>query len=145
VAEEAKARRGGYLITRVSRAMGRSFEALMREEGLSNIGSGEGRIVYLLWRDGAHRQGELASKAGVDKSTLALTLARMERKGLVERRKDTEDARSVVVSLGVNAAAHGAAYERVSLRMGDIFYRGLSAEQIEGFESILEKIIENLE
>jgi MarR family transcriptional regulator, organic hydroperoxide resistance regulator len=125
--------------------MGRIFEALMREEGLSAIGSGEGRLVYLLWTNGPLRQGELAAKAGIDKSTLALTLARMERKGLVQRSKEEKDARVVTVSLGADAVAHGAAYERVSEKMGDLFYRGIPDADIMHFEAILKRILANLE
>jgi DNA-binding MarR family transcriptional regulator len=125
--------------------MGRIFEALMREEGLSDIGSGEGRLVYLLWTNGPLRQGELAAKAGIDKSTLALTLARMERKDLVQRTKDGKDARGVMVSLGAEAAAHGAAYARVSEKMGTLFYRGIPDADITHFEAILEQVLANLE
>lgn len=125
--------------------MGRIFEALMREEGLSDIGSGEGRLVYLLWTNGPLRQGELAAKAGIDKSTLALTLARMERKGLVQRTKDGKDARGVMVSLGAEAASHAVAYARVSEKMGSLFYRGIPDADITHFETILEQVLANLE
>lgn len=145
MSDAGKKRRGGFLISRVSRAMGRSFEALMREEGLSDIGSGEGRLIYILWRDGPTRQGELAVKAGIDKSTLALTLARMERKGLVARARESEDGRTVTVSLGVDAAVHGAGYERVSKKMLDLFYSGLTEADIDAFETTLERILANLE
>ena len=142
--DKEKRRRGGFLLSRISRAMGKKFEGLMREEGLSEIGSGEGRLVYLLWRDGPMRQGELAVKAGIDKSTLALTLARMEPKGLIQRGKEGRDGRVVTVRLGADAVAHGAAYERVSERMSGLFYLGISDKEIAAFETTLEKILSNL-
>ena len=137
--------RGGFLISRISRAMAKKFAALMKEKGLSEIGSGEGRLVYLLWRDGPTRQGELAVKAGIDKSTLAITLARMERKNLVVRKCEETDGRAVTVSLGPDAAAHGEAYARVSTEMGEIFYRDLDDESVQAFETTLERILANLE
>ena len=39
-------RRGGFLLNRVARAMAKTFEASMKDEGLGDIGSGEGRFVY---------------------------------------------------------------------------------------------------
>ncbi len=140
-----KPRGGGFLLSRISRAMAKKFATLMKAEGLSEIGSGEGRLVYLLWKDGPMRQGELAVKAGIDKSTLALTLTRMERKGLAVRGHEGKDGRAVMVSLGPDAAAHGEAYARVSAEMGGIFYRGLDQKSIDAFEATLEKILSNLE
>ncbi|MBU0927717.1 MAG: MarR family winged helix-turn-helix transcriptional regulator [Spirochaetes bacterium] len=137
--------KGGYLLGRVAKAMGQRFKALMREAGLGDIGPGEGRVVYLLWRGGSIRQGELAAEAGIDKSTLALTLARMERKGFVERRAAGDDARGVVVSLGPAMAARAPAFGSVSEAMNRIFYRGLSDPEIEDLESTLERILDNLE
>jgi DNA-binding MarR family transcriptional regulator len=141
---EKKARRGGYLVERVSRAMARTFAELVKEEGLGDIGPGEGRLVYLLWRGGPCRQGELAAKAGIDKSTLALTIARMERKALVLRVPDAEDGRGVVISLTPGAEARAGAYERVSGAMVERFYRGIPDSDIDAFESVLERVLDNL-
>lgn len=138
-------RRGGYLIGRVSRSMGRVFASLMKEAGLADIGSGEGSVLYILWRSGELRQGALATKAGVDKSTLALTLSRMERKGWVLRRPDPDDARAALVSISATAAARSPAFESVSRRMNDLFYDGLSDAEIDAFESTLKRVLENLE
>ncbi|HCM25701.1 MAG: hypothetical protein A2Z99_03160 [Treponema sp. GWB1_62_6] len=136
-------RRGGYLLSNVARAMGRKFEALMKDAGLGDIGSGEGRLVYLLWRDGPMRQGELAAKAGIDKSTLALTLARMERKDLVERRQDDDDGRAVIVSVSASAALRAPSFDLVSNEMNEFFYAGLAEGEIDAFEATLKKILLN--
>jgi len=143
--EDRSRRRGGYLLNRVARSMGRIFESLMRDASLSDIGNGEGRLVYLLWKKGPVRQGELTAKAGIDKSTLALTLSRMEKKGLVSRQPDEVDGRGVVVSISESAAARAPAFESVSNKMNALFYRGLSEREIDSFEATLERILANLE
>jgi DNA-binding MarR family transcriptional regulator len=125
--------------------MGRIFESAMGERGLGDIGPGEGRVIYLLWSAGPLRQGELAAKAGVDKSTMALTLSRMERKDMVRRDPDGEDGRGVIVTLSASAAARATAFQSVSDSMNERFYRGLSAPEIESFERTLERILGNLE
>jgi DNA-binding MarR family transcriptional regulator len=124
--------------------MGRRFQSLMKDHGLGDIGSGEGRLIYLLWRAGPLRQGELAAKAGIDKSTLALTLARMEKKGLVERDAASGDGRGVVVTLSESASLRAPAFESVSAAMGQDFYLGLTGPEIAAFEKALERILGNL-
>ncbi len=124
--------------------MGRVFAGLMKEAGLGDIGSGEGSVLYILWRSGPLRQGALAAKAGIDKSTLALTLSRMERKGWVARGPDPDDARAALVSISRTAAARAPAFETVSRKMNDLFYDGLTDAEIDAFESTLERILENL-
>lgn len=125
--------------------MGRRFEALMSEAGLGDIGPGEGRLVYLIWRAGPLRQGELAARAGVDKSTLAITLARMERKSMVTREPDATDGRGQVVSLSPATAERAPAFEAVSTRMTELFYAGLSEAEATAFERTLESVLANLE
>jgi DNA-binding MarR family transcriptional regulator len=124
--------------------MGRVFACLMKEAGLGDIGSGEGSVLYILWRSGPLRQGVLAAKAGIDKSTLALTLSRMERKGWVTRCPDPDDARAALVSISGTAAARAPAFESVSRKMNELFYDGLADAEIDAFESTLERILENL-
>lgn len=141
----SEARGGGFLLGRAAKAMGRRFEALMREAGLGDIGPGEGRLVYLLWRAGPSRQGELAARAGVDKSTLALTLARMERKAMVTRDADAGDGRGRVVGLSPAMAERAPAFEAVSARMTELFYAGLSPAETAAFEATLERVLANLE
>lgn len=136
--------RGGYLLGRVSRAMGKAFEAIMREEGLADVGRGEGSVLYILWKSGPLRQSGLAAKAGVDKSTLALTLARMERKGWVVRQPDEADARAVTVELTTEATSRVPAFEMVSARMNALFYAGMGEDDIRRFETTLERILANL-
>lgn len=138
-------RRGGWLIGRVARSMGRVFEGLMKECGLGDIGSGEGGILYALWKTGPLRQKELAAKVGIDKSTLALTLSRMEAKGLVSRGPAEEDRRGIVVSISPSARSRVPAFEEVSRRMNQRFYTGLDEAQIDAFEATLELILRNLE
>jgi DNA-binding MarR family transcriptional regulator len=137
--------RGGYLLGRVAKAMSREFESLMKEHGLGDIGSGEGRVIYLLWSSGPSRQGELAEKAGVDKSTMALTLSRMEGKGMVARAHDGTDGRGVLVALSAAAAVRAPAFEAVSASMNERFYRGFSEPEINAFEWTLERVLGNLE
>lgn len=144
-APDLSARRGGSLVGAVGRAMARAFGRIMAEEGLADVGPGEGRLVYLLWKDGPARQKSLARRAGIDKSTLALTLARMEAKGMVTRGPDPTDGRAVAVSLSPAMAERAPAFERASARMNALFYGGIPDAEIDAFEATLARVLANLE
>ena len=56
-------------------------------------------VLVVLWERGSQGVGDLASALGMDFGTLSPMLKRLERKGLVARRRQPADERRVVVSL----------------------------------------------
>ncbi len=56
-------------------------------------------VLVVLWERGSQGVGDLASTLGMDFGTLSPMLKRLERKGLVARRRQPADERRVVVSL----------------------------------------------
>src|SRR6266478_8567682 len=56
-------------------------------------------VLVVLWERGSQGVGDLASTLGMDFGTLSPMLKRIEKKGLVARRRDPADERRVVVSL----------------------------------------------
>jgi DNA-binding MarR family transcriptional regulator len=56
-------------------------------------------VLVVLWERGSQGVGDLASALGMDFGTLSPMLKRLERKGLVVRRRYATDERRVVVSL----------------------------------------------
>jgi DNA-binding MarR family transcriptional regulator len=141
----APASEGGFLLGKASRLSAKRFERLMREAGGAALEAGQGRVVYLLWKEGELAQKELAVLAGLDKSTLALTLDRLEEKGLVLRRQDGGDGRRSLVSASPKAKAAYEAWEGASRDMSELFYRGFDAAERRLFEGFLRRIIANLE
>lgn len=94
--------RPGYLLNRASRLFIRSREARLRELG---VGPGQVPIVMAL-RDGAAlSQKSLLEIVLVEQPTMAQTLARMERVGLVERERDPQDRRSTLIRLTATGRA----------------------------------------
>ena len=55
---------------------------------------GQDMVLIELWEKDGLRGGELACRLGVEPPTVTKMLRRLERLGLVERRKDPDDARS---------------------------------------------------
>ncbi|MFQ6547347.1 MarR family winged helix-turn-helix transcriptional regulator [Aestuariibius sp. 2305UL40-4] len=80
----------GYLTNHLARLFASGLQARIRPLGLS---TGVFPVMLQLWdRDGL-TQKELVDRLGIEQATVANTLARMERDGLIERRGDAEDGR----------------------------------------------------
>ena len=95
--------RPGYLFNRVAQLFRRSREARLREMG---VGPGQVPVLMALRGGDALTQKALAALADVEQPSMAQTLARMERGGLVERAPDPKDGRSSLVRLTPAALAN---------------------------------------
>lgn len=84
----------------------------------------DGMILHLLGREGHMRQEDLAVQLAVDKGAVARSLARLEKRGLVERQVSARCRREKHVSL--TSAGEGA-YQGVPADSG-----GVGACQIPG-------------
>lgn len=135
---------GGFLLGVAARLSERRFGTLLRAAGLGDLEAGQGRIVYILWREGEVSQTQLGRLSGLDKSGLALNLRRLEAAGYATRRPDPADARKVLVSPGPSVKKALARFASVSSEMEGLFYAGFSAKDRRAFEAYLHRIIANL-
>nr|WP_274636164.1 MarR family winged helix-turn-helix transcriptional regulator [Microbacterium bovistercoris] len=94
----------GYLIRRAQQLHVAAWGRIVSPE----ISSVQYTVLVVLDRYGEASQRELCDQADLDRSTIADLVARMERRGLIVRRRSTADARRNVVSL----TPHGAAERR---------------------------------
>lgn len=145
MAEGRKSGRGGYLLGVAARLSARVFSRLLKEGGFGELEPGQGRILFLVTEKGPLCQRELAALAGLDKSSLALTLDRMEARGLVARRPDPADGRRSIVEALAGTLPSPEAYAKVSREMNSLFYKGFTEGERRAFEAMLARIIANLE
>ena len=75
-------------------------------------------VLVVLWERGPQAVGDLGAALGMDFGTLSPMLKRVERKGLIVRRRDAADERRVTVSL----AAKGTALRKRTQQMLGEFY-----------------------
>src|SRR5690606_18244792 len=94
-------RSSGYLTNWAARLFARAIDRRLAPLGLS---SGYMPVFFALAHGEALSQKVLAARASVEQSTMANTLNRMERDGLVVRSPDPADRRSTLVSLTPAAA-----------------------------------------
>ena len=97
----------------------------------------DGMILHLLGREGHMRQEDLAVQLAVDKGAVARSLARLEKRGLVERQ----------VSARCRREKHEGAYQgvqRILEEWGHVKYQGFTPEERALNEAFLTRIAENV-
>ena len=92
----------GYLANHVARLFARELAEAVRPLGLAPA---QFMVLLELWREEGLTQKHLVGRLDVEQATMAATLARMERDGLIERRPDQADARARRIQLTPRARA----------------------------------------
>ncbi|WP_438433198.1 MarR family transcriptional regulator [Gorillibacterium sp. sgz500922] len=133
------------MISRVKQLQARAFERMLKESGVDAFNGAQGRILYVLWENGTLTITEIGRLTSLAKTTLTSMLDRMEESGLVERTPDKRNRRQILVSITDKARDYRERYDRVSERMNELFYQGLSEPEIAELERMLNRIIANLE
>lgn len=85
-----------HLLHRAYQAAGDIFQAEVKVDGVTP------RQLAALLAIAEHEglsQADIVDRTGIDRSTVAATIRRLERKGLIQRRRTKEDARAYAVKL----------------------------------------------
>jgi DNA-binding MarR family transcriptional regulator len=136
-------REGGFLITKIHHLGRRVFAELLRQKEIE-IGPGQGRVLFALWKKDEVPINDLARRTLLRKSTLSELLDNLEESGYIERVQSQEDRRKVLIKTTDKTQKLQKAYIDLSVTMTKLFYKGFTDEEIEQFESYLERVLENL-
>lgn len=132
----------GYLTNLAARLFVRALSRELDEIGLS-IGY---MPVFVALGDGAAMtQKELAAQAMVEQPTMAATLSRMERDGLIARLPNPKDLRSALVSLTPAALDKIEDLQGAVARVSAQATRGLSRSERAQYMTSIEKVIAALQ
>ncbi|MDE6102609.1 MAG: MarR family transcriptional regulator [Ruminococcus sp.] len=131
-----------YLLMKSHSVMQRKIYSAAQKMGLT---SGQPKILDYLYEHEGSDQKTIAGYCEIEPATLGSILLRMEQKGLIERRQENGNRRSLFVYLTENG-------KEVCEKMHDIFSQkdkqavnGLSSSEINELKKILTKICENLD
>jgi len=126
-------------------ALARLFEAALRER-IAGYGVVPGQFPALLalYESDGQTQRELCEIAGVDQSTMAKTLTRMRRDGLIREEPDATDGRRVRYYLtpaarDLESRLAAAGYEVIAAAT-----RGIPANRLDTFGRVLADMTANL-
>ena len=129
----------GYLTNWAARLFARSLER--------RIGTGSGPMpVFFALQDGSTMtQKELVQVAAVEQPTMANTLNRMERDGLIVRTPDPDDRRSARIALTPLGLERAEAAFRVAVEVNGIATSALRPEERPAFYDMLRRVVSALE
>ena len=136
-------RSGGFLVTQIHHLGRRVFSELLKERGL-DIGPGQGRILFALWQEDGVPINKLIKKTLLRKSTLSELLDSLEGARLVRRVQSEEDRRKVLIELTEKTRQMLNVYIEVSKEMTNILYKGFQPEEMDQFETYLQRVLDNL-
>ena len=137
--------KGGFLISRIKQVGTRIFDRMLATSGIDSFNRAQGRILYVLWQNDEISISNLSAQTSLANTTLTAMLDRMESIGLIVRKPDPRDRRNRLIALTEKAKALQDDYNRISQRMNEIYYTGLSETEIRQFESYLQRVLNNLE
>lgn len=130
----------GYLINHVARIFARGLTARIKPLGLT---TGTFPTLLELWETDGLTQKQLVERLDIEQATIANTLARMERDGLILRAKDASDGRMQRVWLTEKARGLRRPAIAAALAENAAELAGLSTDERAQFIALMQKIIES--
>ena len=131
----------GYMLALASRLFDRKLDSALAEFGAA---AGQYAPLVMLFEKDGLTQADLCRRIQVEQPTMANTLNRMERDGLIERRADPSDKRRVRIYLSASAKRHRAALLDAARAVPDSALNGLTPAEQDHFMKLLSRIISNL-
>jgi DNA-binding MarR family transcriptional regulator len=115
--------------------------------GLKRLGLAPAQFLVLVDLAGgqSRTQKELVRRLAVEQPTMANTLARMERDGLIIRTRSAGDRRQSIITATAKAEAIYGEAVRAAQSVNELATRGLTTEERLRFVGTLARIIENLQ
>ncbi|MBJ7532688.1 MarR family transcriptional regulator [Rhodomicrobium vannielii ATCC 17100] len=128
----------GYMTNWAARLFARAMDRRLKPLGLS---TGHLPIFFALRDGGALSQKALTEYAAIEQPTMAATLARMERDGLIHREPDANDRRSMLISLTPLALEKLPAVREAIETLNEKALGALSKEERDAFLVSLAQIV----
>ncbi len=132
----------GYLTNHLARLFQRALDRKLQPHGFAH---GQFPALLVLWNDPGLTQTEIARRIGVEQPTMANTLKRMERDGLIERMPDPEDGRRTLIQPSAHALAMRDELMAEALGINAAAARGMPEEEKTYARKLLRRMITNLE
>lgn len=132
----------GYLTNWAARLFARELE---RQLAPSGIAPAYMPVLFALADGSQLTQKELARRAAVEQPTMAMTLKRMDRDGMIYRQADPGDKRSMLIALTPLALGKVETVERVVSAINALALEQLAPDERAAYLGLLRKVIGVLE
>ncbi|NDV01586.1 MarR family winged helix-turn-helix transcriptional regulator [Pseudoroseicyclus tamaricis] len=137
-----RTRSTGYLANHMARLFAQRLHERIRPLGLAPA---QFMSLLELWENDGLTQRELVERLDVEQATMANTLSRMERDGLIERRAHESDARAKRIHLTDRARALRAPAEAAAREVNALALGQMSAEERDQFVGWIKRAIAGLQ
>jgi DNA-binding MarR family transcriptional regulator len=131
----------GYMTNWAARLFARAIDRRLKPLGLS---SAHMPVMFALGDGREMSQKALAQAASIEQPTMAATLSRMERDGLVQRRPDPGDRRAMLFSLTPRAAEKADAVHAAAVEVNQRALAGLAPQERDAFLGMLARVVAGL-
>lgn len=132
----------GYMTNWAARLFARAIDRRLKPVGLS---CAHMPVMFALGDGRELSQKALAEAAAIEQPTMAATLSRMERDGLVVRRPDPRDRRAMLFSLTPQARAKAQAVFAAAVEVNAQALSGLMPEERTAFLGMLARVVAALD
>jgi len=132
----------GYMTNWTARLLARAIDTRLKPIGMS---SGYMPVMFALAHGAELSQRALVEFASIEQPTMAATLSRMERDGLIVRRPDPGDRRAWLYSLSEVGLEKSVAVREAGRSINEAALAGLSEVERDAFLAALAKVVSNLE
>jgi DNA-binding MarR family transcriptional regulator len=131
----------GYLVNRAARLMAQMFSRRLQHHG---VALAQWAILLFLYANDGQTQRELSRVVAIEPPTIARTIDRMVRDGLVRREPHPHDGRATRIRLTPRAIALREELAAESMAGNQFAARVLSAEELKTFKTLLRRVIDGL-
>jgi len=131
----------GYLVNLLGRVLARALERRLIWHG---VPLGQFPLLLTLWDEDSLTQSEIARRVGIEQPTVANTLRRMERDGLVKTEPDPAHKRQVLIKLTDKGRKLERPLKLEALAVNQVAGTKMSAAEVEAFRSTIRMILEAL-
>ena len=128
----------GYLANHMARLFALALHDRIRPLGLAPA---QFMTLLELWEDDGLTQKDLVQRLDVEQATMANTLKRMERDGLITRTENPEDRRAQLVRLTPKAKALQEDATSAATGVNEKALSALSPEDRQAFVSLMSRVI----
>jgi MarR family transcriptional regulator, temperature-dependent positive regulator of motility len=131
-----------HLLHRAGQCAGEIFQSEMRE---GNLTPRQLAVLMMVAQNEGLSQTNIVEHTGIDRSTLADVVRRMQRKGLLQRRRTKEDARTYAVKLTDEGRRILRSAEPLAKRVDQRILDALPSKDRERFIDALASIVDTLQ
>lgn len=131
----------GYLVNRTARLMGQMFSRRLERHG---VALAQWAILLFLYAEDGRTQRELSRMVAIEPPTVARTIDRMVRDGLVRREPHPRDRRATSIRLTPRALALRDELAAESMAGNAFAARTLSDTELETLKTLLRRVVDGL-